>query len=333
MMKSGLFKILALSCAAAIMMLLAACGEKAPSPDAPNISKEDISQTQNITPEADSKDTDEELRYNVTEVKLLCQNWTHTFENLSFDKAVSLSNSQINTFLDKLLALEFVEEDTVKPYDELCVKTMIVSGEDEYYVYFCRGRILLAPSADAGYDELKAYNFKGDPIFDYIYNLHNEIKPAGTNAIWRPDHNADTDSDEEQTPDEELRYNVKEVLFYSYFWEHTRPDITFQEDAVQLSNAQINGLLDKLSALDFSEANGEPVLGGTPVVCTIVTDDEKYCLDFNSGIITLWQSEEELYTLEGRKHWKIYNFSGDPIFDYVRELHNAVKPDGIEPIF
>lgn len=205
-MKSGLFKILALSCAAAVMMLLAACGEKAPQTDVPEVDPVD-------SPQTEAADVPE--------------------------KSPTVS-----------------EDQPVEP-----------------------------------------------PV-----------------------------EDTPPEPDEELRYDVKEVLLYRTSW-HADGILAYPDKAVQLSNAQINGLLDKLSALDFSEANGEPVLGGTPVVCTIVTDDEKYCLDFTSGIITIWQSEEELYTLEGRKHWRIYNFRDDPIFEYVRELHNAVKPDGIEPIF
>lgn len=132
-------------------------------------------------------------------------------------------------------------------------------------------------------------------------------------------------------PDEELRYDVKEVLLYGQSW-----GLSYPENAVNLSNAQINGLLDRLSTLEFPEeddGNGYAVIGGSPVVCTIVTDDNRYCLDFNNNTITLWQTDDELFTIEGRKHWKIYSFSDDPIFDYVMELHNAVKPDGIEPIF
>lgn len=135
-----------------------------------------------------------------------------------------------------------------------------------------------------------------------------------------------------QNEEEELRYNVKEADLYGLYW-YGNSILSYPDKAVQLSNAQVNGLLDKLSALEFTEENeGEGVLGGFPIICTIVTDDDKYCLSFNCGEITVWPSEEELFTLDGREHRKLYYFPDDPIFDYVENLNNDVKPEGVDPI-
>lgn len=270
---------------------------------------------------------DEELRYNVKEVLV----YDHYNSNFFGTEGLQLSSGQINKLLDLLTAAELTEEnegfgETTGGVRKVCK----IVTEDEIYYISLNGCLCIWPTGEepftiAAGKKMKSY-IVDSSLKDYIYNLYS------TFCNLRCERNPNAPRYIE--PDDELRYNVKEVLFFCTYWYDDRMS-SYPDKAVSLPNAQINELLDGLSVLDFSKApDGSGVLGGIPIVCTIVTDDDRYSIDFNGHEITIWQSEEELFTLEGRKHWKVYSFNGDePIFEYVKELYNSLRPEGVDPIF
>lgn len=122
-------------------------------------------------------------------------------------------------------------------------------------------------------------------------------------------------------PAEKLRYDVKGVeLSHTYL---LGSDSTTQV-SIYLSNAEINELLDVLSALEFTDENkGTDLTGGFVYRLVIGTDGEEYGITINYNTVTLWESVDVMQTLEGRKTMKTYKFEGLSISHRLAEMMNS----------
>lgn len=131
-----------------------------------------------------------------------------------------------------------------------------------------------------------------------------------------------TDSAEEQveeTVDEELRYDVKEVLYFASSWNDVDPDLTYPNAAVSLSNAKINTLLDALSELEFSDdtlKGSHAIPTGPAYSCVIVTDDNRYHICIYCGS-TIGLFPDDSFTIESRENMVAYYFSDNPIYESI----------------
>lgn len=260
----------------------------------------------------------EELRYDVKEV-LVYDNYN---ANYTGTEGLLLSNAQINKLLDLLTAAELTEENKTfgEPTGGSRKVCKIVTENETYYISL-NGFLSIWPVGEEPFtlksrDKSQTYVVDSS-LSDYIQNLYD---------MYCNLRSLDTDLPHY---DRRLRYDVKEVLLYGQSWGLSYPD-----DAVRLSKAQINTLLDLLTAVELTEENkgGTENVGDVPIWCVIDTGDKKYYLDFNCDLLIIWASEEEAHTIAGRETREIYSFPDNPLFEYIAELYNEVKPDGVDPI-